>query len=350
MTETRTVVIDLGNYPNARGFSGSGKTYTYDNGCVTITLNESPIGLPGYKSVTHKPTNGKDIIGRIVHNLTPQDGFSNNLSEYPSVSVFYWSGDNSFRNPLLVQLGEKNEYYTDGGSGSWEKENEEKELLNLLDEINCTWSSAHIIDIHEKSVPSYNCSSCQNSITLISRSINNKYTRVTHSPGGLVGRLKNGSQNITDIPITKNFSAVYVYWYPKDEKPLLIRLSPEDESKSTTLWYKREPNGNTWTKVDSSLPSDHMDCKNILKLLKEVSPNQDEDDRESECKEPEHKLEAESTASEKATSQDLQTGTPATTIVGAALGTVVGVIAISVLLWKRNVIKKAALATFSASV
>lgn len=217
-------------------------------------------------------------ISGIKYNGDSDIGFEIFPDYCKSVTVYYWSGDGDYGNPLVVQLSGKDEkYYTD--TGNWQEEEgiNSDTLLATLDKFSCSLDT-HIVDISQKSGQPYNCSAChQLKITLSSSLVNNKYTRVTHSPNRFVCRLKNSQDNITSIPITKEIDSVYVCLYPlTDGNPLLICLEPKNEEEegipSSYVWYQRDsPTGSKWTNVVASPPSSPDDSSTILKLLKTIN-------------------------------------------------------------------------------
>ncbi|EKX72482.1 hypothetical protein BEWA_049490 [Theileria equi strain WA] len=343
MSQVKGVTIDIGKLPgkNLTPYETEKNKYYYNDDehreRVDVILTESLQNLPEYVTLTYKPNNPETKIANIEYNGQPKSEFDNDLKDCKSVMVYYWSGDGNYNDPLVLQLGDDNKYYTnlislvsvDRDSGS---------LLKLLDKWSCTWNSVHPVDIMQKK-SSYNCSSCnQPKINLTSSLVNNKYTKVIHSEYAsfykIVGRLKNGSQNITDIPITKNFSKVCVYWYPlngEESKPLLIRLpAPStDGNSSGNLWYRKESSGNKWTNVVVSPPSSPDDCKGILKLLKEISPkSEDEGEVESECIDPndEQMNNQDSTSSSSLSTNPVTT----TSTPGLSHGAIAGITVVSV--------------------
>ncbi|EKX73954.1 hypothetical protein BEWA_039920 [Theileria equi strain WA] len=133
-------------------------------------------------------------------------------------------------------------------------------------------SHAHIIDLTEKGVPgrstNYSCSACKENAISIYSSNEDKYTKVTHTPGGFVGRLKNDHQDISGISITGHINTVTVYWYPlTGGSPLLIYFSLD------SAWIKRVSKAsNEWTPaVEDELNSE--DDPKILELLKKINGN-----------------------------------------------------------------------------
>ncbi|AFZ80006.1 hypothetical protein BEWA_028560 [Theileria equi strain WA] len=79
-------------------------------------------------------------------------------------------------------------------------------LLKPLETERCTLNSAHLIGIAEKYRQNYDCPSRndQEAITLYPDA-GSKYAKPTHTPDGLIGRLRNGPKHSTNIPIQRNY-------------------------------------------------------------------------------------------------------------------------------------------------
>ncbi|AFZ80770.1 hypothetical protein BEWA_001770 [Theileria equi strain WA] len=274
---TNSVTIDFDGYPKSPAIDiiiGNTYYYTDDltNEQVEITLTVNPPNLSGYEKLEHKPKDPKVKIKGIQYSTIPQNGFPPDLSRYESVTVYCWGGDSNYK-PIVVRLGSGDDYYKGAvAEDSWNPAGiKSSGLLNLLENESCRCHSAHILDISKKGNESYDCSACkqQNAITLHSETVKD-YKRVAHTPGGFVGRLKNGQDSINSIPITRDISDVYVYWYPKDggkSGPLLIYFSLD------SAWIKRVSKAsNEWTPtVEDELDND--DSSKILKLLKKIKGN-----------------------------------------------------------------------------
>ncbi|AFZ79597.1 hypothetical protein BEWA_024460 [Theileria equi strain WA] len=335
MSEVKVVFIDIDQVPGKglqKDDDNNNNKYYYndkkhDGERVEIILL-NPVCCPGYLTLTYKPNNpGAKIIG-ITESGIHKGEFNGNITDCKSVTVYYWSGNRDYKGSLVVQLsGARDSYYTNSGGGRWEEEEiNSGALLTTLDGINCPLK-IHPVDISQKSGSSYSCPSCNQPITtLISSPIDDKYTKVTHSPDGLVGRLKDDKYNITNIPMTREIGNIYVYWYHKDGgegKSFLICLpypNIDNDYSSGDIWYKRESSDdNTWTKVDNSPPSSHTDCKNILKLLQNISGGEEVESGTGNCKEIKFE-DSEEERDDSASSSSLSTTSPHRLSPGAITG------------------------------
>ncbi|EKX72474.1 endonuclease III family member protein [Theileria equi strain WA] len=277
---TNSVTIDFDGYPGSSHLdSGSGNTYIYGDGSVTITLDTSPVGLPGYKSLTHKPTNNSDTIGSIKYSEEIQTGFPPTLSQYPSVTVYCWGQD--YR-PLVVKLGNESIYYISEGkdysSNKWNSTSTSFRgwnLLEILHRANCNKNKSHVINLSATSGP-YNCPSCDEEQINVSPVQGSGYIWYGHTLSGKdssISGFKYGNQYQVGFKKLEGYDRVNVYWYPPEgkvkSKPLLIHLSVT----SGNLWYKRDKDPNNWTEViEGEKPiSPFGNNPKILELLQKIS-------------------------------------------------------------------------------
>ncbi|AFZ79970.1 hypothetical protein BEWA_028190 [Theileria equi strain WA] len=101
---------------------------------VEITLVERVPDLPEYKALKYEPGTLATDISSIEYNLKLVN-VRESLDEYTSVTVYYWSGDKIYNNPLLLELNKINEekYYSYDGS-DWKDESIVS--ASLLDTLN----------------------------------------------------------------------------------------------------------------------------------------------------------------------------------------------------------------------
>ncbi|AFZ80997.1 hypothetical protein BEWA_004050 [Theileria equi strain WA] len=171
--------------------------------------------------------------------------------KYSEVCVYYWTLDKTFNNPLLVKLGNEDNYYKYAGSGNnWSKLDNitNDNLKQNLDRQNCSRNRAHQIDISKNTRGSYTCPGCTSKHIGVSTH-GRDYSYYFHniSGGGSICGFKDKDKDQIGITFTSIISNVYVYHYPKgsDGIPLLIYLP-----LSSSSWYQREYiDSHTWTKV-----------------------------------------------------------------------------------------------------
>ncbi|AFZ79823.1 hypothetical protein BEWA_026720 [Theileria equi strain WA] len=216
------------------------------------------------------------------------------ITPYNEAYIYFWTGDNSHRNPLLLELKSTSNtpsYYTLKSDGigvdtKWKTESgiQDNNLKKELDKLNCKWNDAHIVKIAEKpsSSPSYyDCPGCGSKPVTVTNNETNDYSYYAHHIlGGYFRIFKDKETEQTGITLTGitststtltgTRSTVYVYWYPKGSEgiPLLIYLQ-----EPLNKWFERESLGsNRWTPVSSNLPSDYKDDQKILGHLKAILP------------------------------------------------------------------------------
>ncbi|EKX72473.1 hypothetical protein BEWA_049400 [Theileria equi strain WA] len=151
-------------------------------------------------------------------------------NEYNEASVYFWEGDDSRANPLLLELKPASNtpsYYILSGEGigkKWTKDsNTPSTLKEKLDKQNCERNQAHTIDISKKSSSSsnnYDCPSCVSTpamISITSSSIDQanviKYSHKVII--GSIGKFVCKGKTQRGIDITANIKTATVYWYPE---------------------------------------------------------------------------------------------------------------------------------------
>ncbi|AFZ79283.1 hypothetical protein BEWA_021310 [Theileria equi strain WA] len=248
------VIVDISKH------SGSGvgqiqsddKGYYYESngGRVNLTDDWYPDPEGTYRKLTHTPKGGK--IGSINKGGTPQEGFPD-LTGYTSVSVYYWSGDNSFSNPLLIQLGIGNEYYTTNGRDSWDNDNQisTTNLKDKLNEQNCKKNKAHIVDLSKQgSGTPYECpSGCNRANIHVYKSDSSGDTITYGHTITSVSGFKDGNTWQLGLPSIKGVNLIKVYWKASGEtNPIFILYQT-----SRQRYFRRNAGGgNSWIEVTTS--------------------------------------------------------------------------------------------------
>ncbi|EKX73004.1 hypothetical protein BEWA_015650 [Theileria equi strain WA] len=268
MNKGKTVDIDIGKKAqkgNGVEQDENGYHYTSSNGgTVNLTDDWFPEPEGTYRKFTHTPKGGK--IGSINSGNQGLNTFTG-LATYNSVSVFYWSDDNTFRNPLLIQLGSENDdYYTDPeGDNTWSKQSgvHNGTLRKTLDKENCKRNYAHVLDISKKNNTNYNCPSCDTgtkinvSYSSVASIISSAYTIPGARSPFSVTSFKNDNNWQAGLPSLKDVKNVKVIWssYVGNNKPLLS-VTPQTGNKR--YFRRNAENGNAWIEVtasQSSLPN-----------------------------------------------------------------------------------------------
>ncbi|AFZ80319.1 hypothetical protein BEWA_031720 [Theileria equi strain WA] len=196
--------------------------------------------------------------------------------KYSEVCVYYWTLDKTFNNPLLVKLGNEDNYYKYAGSGNnWSKLDNitNDNLKQNLDRQNCSRNRAHQIDISKNTRGSYTCPGCTSKHIGVSTH-GRDYSYYFHniSGGGSICGFKDKDKDQIGITFTSIISNVYVYWYPQTSEgiPLLIYLP-----LSSSSWYQREYiDSDTWKPVIDGKPTSPFSggTAAILNLLEAKLP------------------------------------------------------------------------------
>ncbi|AFZ79590.1 protein kinase domain containing protein [Theileria equi strain WA] len=269
-SQSKPVTIDISKHSGSGGqVKNDGRGYFYNSGSGRVNLTDDwypdPEGI--YRKFTHRPRDGC-TIGDIKKGGTSQNGFFDNLSQYSSVSVYYWSQDHSCTRPLLIQFGNGDEYYTTNGRGTWNNPGGiTTTLRSKLDGQNCGRNKAHIINITEKGGGTpYRCSSCKASLRVY-----NGGDYYGHSGSRSFSGFTNASTWQTGLPSLNNVGTIKVYWNSfGDVKPIVIAQQPH--AGGSYRWFRRnggnvnswievsdEPRTKTGTSATVSTPNLHLD-------------------------------------------------------------------------------------------
>ncbi|EKX72410.1 hypothetical protein BEWA_048770 [Theileria equi strain WA] len=279
-SHSKPVTIDISKYPGGSEKqsvqSGDDKGgYYYDSGSRRVLLTDDwfpdPEGI--YRKFTHTPGDGC-TIGDIKKGGESQTGFGT-LTTYDSVSVYYWGQDHHCSTPLLVQLGEGNEYYIRSSGNTWTNANiNTGNLRKKLDEQNCEKNKAHIIKIAEKS--GYQCPGCTAQWIAVSPLSQHNYRRYKHiissdTSTPSITRFQCTEQDQLGFPSLKDArsSVIKVYWN-RSGTPLLIHNS---QTGGGNRWFRRNKSTeNTWSEIGTNNPNrpGHSDDKDNIKKLLEL--------------------------------------------------------------------------------
>ncbi|AFZ79437.1 hypothetical protein BEWA_022850 [Theileria equi strain WA] len=252
-SHSKPVTIDISKHSGSGGQvqnDGRGYFYNSDGGTVLLTDEWYPDPEGIYRKFTHRPRDGK--ISKINKGGASQTGFPS-LDKYPSVSVFYWSGDNTFSNPLLIQLGIGNEYYTTNGRDSWDNDNQisTTNLKDKLNEQNCKKNKAHIVDLSQKqdnSTP-YECPSCIQKIPRVYKSDSSGDTITYGHTITSVSGFKDGNTWQLGLPSIKGVNLIKVYWKASGEtNPIFILY----QTSRQRYFRRNSDNENAWIEVTTS--------------------------------------------------------------------------------------------------
>ncbi|EKX72266.1 hypothetical protein BEWA_047310 [Theileria equi strain WA] len=266
-----SVTIDISKNPKSgvQTDNGGGYYYESNSGRVDLTDDWYPDPEGTYRKFVHTLKDGK--IGNINNGGTPQNGFGT-LTTYTSVSVYYWSRDNSFSNPLLIQLGTgDNEYYASADGTSWAKDHEAStsKLRDSLNKQNCGKNNAHIIKISEKSSGGYKCPMCSKDIQLSYQNQSGyDHYRHTISDSFSVTSFRDGNDWQLGLPSLRDISHIQVYCDSTSRGKLLLIYYDHGGHN----WFKRNTSTeNTWSgfpndKVLELLNSDNYYPKITIKL------------------------------------------------------------------------------------
>ncbi|AFZ80193.1 hypothetical protein BEWA_030460 [Theileria equi strain WA] len=257
-SHSKPVTIDINNRPGSTGDQvqkdgKGGYFYRTDDGGKVLLTDEWYPDLEGtYRKFTHRPRDGK--ISKINKGGESQTGLGT-LTTYDSVSVYYWSGDNSFSNPLLIQLCEGDKYYTTTGNNTWSKQNSITfdKLKQGLDKENCLKNKAHIVKIAEKpsSSTTYQCFSCRASIQVYPGSDSSGDTTYYGHTITSVSGFKNGGKWQVGFPSIRGVGVIFVYWDTSEQKPVLIRY----QTGNPRYFRKSAENGTSWIEVSNAPPA-----------------------------------------------------------------------------------------------
>ncbi|EKX73061.1 Cytosol aminopeptidase family, catalytic domain containing family [Theileria equi strain WA] len=248
----------------------NGYFYNSDDGQVNLTEDWYPDPEGIYRKFTHTPKGGS--IKEILHKGSALSGI--NLSSHTSVSVYYWTLDTDYSQPLLIQLGEGiNEYYIRSNDDNWTKYHDSNSLQKDLDKQNCTRNRAHIVLISDKS-DGYQCPGCDtqkiNVLTSSPSGYNSHRHSIGYSSSISVTTFKDDKNGQVGLPPVKDAQYVIVYRRKSgDTNPLLIYYKQDEEK-----WFRRNTSdGNTWSEVskDKKPTNPNEDTDGKIKDLLQLS-------------------------------------------------------------------------------
>ncbi|EKX73895.1 hypothetical protein BEWA_039330 [Theileria equi strain WA] len=256
--EGATVEIDISKHSGS-GVDKDENGYYYidkSGGRVLLTDDWYPDPEGIYRKFTHTPKGGS--IGSIYHNGRTLSEIS--VASHKSVSVYYWSGDNGFSKPLLIQLGDGNNYYTDPEGGStWSKDSgiTTGTLRERLNKQNCTRNQVHVIDLSDKGksgTPTpYKCPSCDNtrSIKVYSNYSGTTFYQPYRYRSGSsfsVTSFKDASTWELGLPSIKGVRNITVEWHKSGDKFPLIYYNQGGQK----FFRRNSENENTWIEVSNA--------------------------------------------------------------------------------------------------
>ncbi|AFZ80450.1 hypothetical protein BEWA_033030 [Theileria equi strain WA] len=289
---------------------------------INITDDSSRSYNCYYKRFKHSYYGGQKIrVVSIRHNNSPIEFDKGVLeNEYVHVIVSYWTGDRTYKNPLILELGimhtsghKSNVYYAPIGDHWRDSGYLHHRLMDEQSRQNCNQNNAHVIDTSKKVSTIYSCLSCRvcNIHTTYINETNYQYGSVTHEMkegndhnkhldrkgvidyNNYVGSFQNRDHIQLGLFVTDKTSKVTTYWYKDDSYPSLIYIhSPIDK------WYRiTKDYTSLWHRVTSTLNKD--DKKAIYEKLVSISKGEDEQPITEEEKEILDELERDEESTEE---------------------------------------------------
>ncbi|EKX72772.1 hypothetical protein BEWA_013310 [Theileria equi strain WA] len=269
-TFKNVVVLKL-DAKNNETYGVNGEKTSTINPDVKITVSEQNNYKPGYDKYTHHLLNNESMRVLSTKLGNKHKSFKESIlaSQYNSASVYYATADSGREKPLILQLGNGNDFFKLDGD-KWIKD----PSINAgnLEEKRRNLSGAHIINISETQ-NRYQCSSpgCGTPINVESHQEDtHKYTRKRHyisSKFSVSSFIGSGGESQTGLSSPTNINEVNVFFYPKDDtpKPLLIHYQVSNNHK----WYKKTKVANNWEEVtdETIKPTSATDHDTIKKLL-----------------------------------------------------------------------------------
>ncbi|EKX73060.1 hypothetical protein BEWA_016210 [Theileria equi strain WA] len=294
MGNQNAVLINVGIHP---GYSGRADrtyekgvyTYTYKGRTIKIS-EEKPEKLPGYKVTRHQKTTGESCS--LYHGAIEFHGFVD-LIKYTDVYVYFWEGDDDYKVPLVIQLGDADNYYiSDVNSTKWKRAYgitfrtlKNDTLKNLLDQENCKKNGAHVMDISKGKEGPYKCplSTCNKEIFAASFEKAPSYEHSLKFIGSSVTRFEKKGKVQKGLPFPRKVDCFYIYLdLEKNEDTLLIYMDPIGMKHPWhgylgPRWYRRDfEDENKWIVVkDEFKPAGPYDSDKIVKILLEYLPKQE---------------------------------------------------------------------------
>ncbi|EKX72817.1 hypothetical protein BEWA_013760 [Theileria equi strain WA] len=181
---------------------------------------------------------------------------------YSEINVYYWELDYSYSQPLLIQLGNEDEFYTIQRK-TWKIDHSisSTTLYTHLEKKSCKYNDAHIIDISNPN-DYYFCSNCHGKMISVRHEKNiHQYDRHLHTIDATkfsISGFKDSQTPQSGLPSAKDVSNVCVYSYVGT--PFLLQINQEADGHS---WYRRGEN-DKWIVSLESLGEEDKIVSNIL--------------------------------------------------------------------------------------
>ncbi|EKX74161.1 hypothetical protein BEWA_041990 [Theileria equi strain WA] len=274
----RVMKIDISFKPNKDNISidSHGRKFYYykdesSGNYVTVEEYSGLKNFPGYIQVKHRAEARYKISE--VKNEGKNTGIYCGHFGSDFVSIYYWTRDEDRKNPLLIEVDGKSEYYTP--SKEYDKWDFQRhitlnEILKKLDKQNCSRNNAHIIDINRID-GNYNCPSCNKCLIELEKVSNSNYTMCDHHTKywyDKVGRIKEGSINFTGLETISEFRRACVYHY-KNRIPLIYLQLEDGDYKGG--WFTREMMyGSNWILANNA-PLSAYEKQGVTSFLKEIN-------------------------------------------------------------------------------
>ncbi|EKX72174.1 hypothetical protein BEWA_046380 [Theileria equi strain WA] len=264
----------------------SGKTYYANgktssapkvNGEISITVSSS-VYDGAYKLYKHvrKDNDTIRVLSAMHSDVNVPFDYPVYGTKCSEVLVYYWEGDSSHTNPLLLELKQTlntSQSYYRLSSGGTDKKWTPAGVINAgnlkdnLDKLNCEKNKAHVMDISKAESTTYNCSGCGNTrITVVDSKITAEdYIKTTHKieNGDMIGKLASNGYGQDGINYTKDRNTVTVFRYPLSGEPILLYYSG--------TWYKKAIKTNQWKEItNQKVPADDNSTFDIKKILLDV--------------------------------------------------------------------------------
>ncbi|AFZ80023.1 hypothetical protein BEWA_028730 [Theileria equi strain WA] len=248
------VIVHLSQTPaNSFPVFGSINLYSYNEPGrkVVIKVETNPYGIKGFTRCEHY-SEGGHCIERIIGLKGNYSGFQDKVDGIFSVSIYYWSSDSQFHNPLVIQLDhDTNKCYSNEGRGKWVYNaltGGTSDIVELLDKENCRWNKAHVLDFSEHKSPSYKCFVCKSDVFSITMTdYKNEYLTTCYisiSAQNSVSKFREGSVDQSGLPPLKNIDKIYVFSFLSLYKsPLVVYFFTQGRHS----WYYRYQGDPKWT-------------------------------------------------------------------------------------------------------
>ncbi|AFZ79446.1 hypothetical protein BEWA_022940 [Theileria equi strain WA] len=267
------VTIDISMDPTSSNYGFSDYSTTYHDALNAIDLTECKDSTqwPGYRKFVHEPRDKRKIIG-VRKKRVQQYGFEQSLANCYTATVYFWTGDSSYANPLLVQLGGESTYYSWKSDDSWGPDSDASgQFITRLDKQNCRRNKAHVANISKAESNTYDCYACKDreqkiTFSTSSEEADREYKKVVHritsgESGHKIGRIDNSYPPQHGIKIKGTITSLNVFYYPKtDDRALIIHFDG--------AWFTKTKSADEWEKKRGSTPQGTDDFSGILELIK----------------------------------------------------------------------------------